>query len=100
MGRGKEPKEPNGPFKTEAHLGPLREPVPSRAPFESVKIFAALEQELLAVGNADGKVSSLDRLKLFWTKHPGIPFAANSLFSPWDLGFLLLLLLSWGPMVL
>ena len=63
MGRGKEPEEPNGPFKTEAHLGPLREPVPSRAPFESVEIFAALEQELLVVGNASGKVSSLDRLK-------------------------------------
>ncbi|RVX19238.1 hypothetical protein CK203_008598 [Vitis vinifera] len=63
LGRGKEPEEPNGPFKTEAHLGPLREPVPSKAPFKSVEIFAALEQELLAVGNAGGKVSSLDRLK-------------------------------------
>ena len=63
MGRGKEPEETIGPFKTEAHLGPLREPIPFRAPSESVRIFAALEQELLAVGNTDGKVSSLNRLK-------------------------------------
>ncbi|RVX01040.1 hypothetical protein CK203_022862 [Vitis vinifera] len=63
LGRGKEPEETIGPFKTEAHLGPLREPIPFRAPSESVRIFAALEQELLAVGNTDGKVSSLNRLK-------------------------------------
>ncbi|RVW41032.1 hypothetical protein CK203_069815 [Vitis vinifera] len=63
LGRGKKPEETIGPFKTKAHLGPLREPVSSRALSESVGIFAALEQELLAVGNTGGKVSSLDRLK-------------------------------------
>ncbi|KAL6322576.1 hypothetical protein AAG906_009887 [Vitis piasezkii] len=56
-------KGASGPSLKDAHLGPLREPIPSRAPSESVKIFAALEQELLAMGNTGGKVSSLDRLK-------------------------------------
>lgn len=63
LGRGKEPEETIGPFKIEAHLGPLREPVPSRAPSESIGIFEALEQELLAVGSTNGKVLSLGRLK-------------------------------------
>ena len=61
---GKEPEEPFGPFNPEAHPGPFGEPVPSRAPSEFVRINAGLEQELLAVGDVDSKVSSLDRLKL------------------------------------
>ena len=47
-----------------AHPSPFGEPVPSRAPFEFVGNNAGLEQELLAVGDTGGKVSSLGRLRL------------------------------------
>ena len=47
-----------------AHSGPFGEPIPSRAPSEFVGNNAGLEQELLAVGDAGGKVLSLGHLKL------------------------------------
>ena len=63
-GWGKVSKEPFGPLNPEVHPSPFREPVPSRAPSEFVENNAGLEHELLAVGDAGGKVSSLDHLKL------------------------------------
>ena len=97
-------EEPIGLLKPEAHVVLLREPVPSRASPETVGALAELEQDPLVAGSVGGMEPSLGHLKpsddALLNEASRYPRKFKLPISLWGLGLLLLLLLSWGRMVL